>query len=654
MSINHNNGGYHFDEIVARRPNLIENDGVTGLISQVLKQINSSITHTIGPYGTNSIVQNYQQTRSFYVTRDGYTIMKQLVYFDELPAIVKNIIDGVSEYMQNRIGDSTSSGIPITTELYSRIVEEYSPSGDGGWSLSPVGVCNILDKVFQYVISKVFPSEGTSEYVRIFETMTEDEIIEELTRVAGISLNNDFVLGKKFAELYRGRLEDKTPIKIEDGSGVEDEIITDSGFTVRGITVTDFTKMAESTTTFGNACVLEKPIIIVFDGVARENDVEALRKIVKVMAFDMNREILISAENYSPQFNRFIYDCIDGKVFSENGEFLDELPLEKQKPKKIKIACIPIGNKSEYYRDLFKDFMIMNRVTGVISTTHTGDFKLDTVNGVENIIEFINNHSGTCERFIGGYANCSFIGCTPDPIVYNNHVKELKEQLRKLETENSDANKMAIDKLRLRIWDLNSRQAIIKIGAPNESTRKTKRLIYDDAVRSLDTAVREGGICIGGNIAVSHCIEKNMDDLLETVTTELLESKINLCSGAKRDDIEKNTKKIAEIVRDAFGAAYRIALFNMFQNNERVSEIYREVLSSDKPQIFNIVSNRVESFDDTTIIVPITTDLCMIEIVGSIVKELIVTNKMMPAYPPNFKIEEIDKLISLGKQQMPK
>lgn len=640
--------GFQFDEIVARKPNLIENEAVTKIIKQVLNQIDSSICHTIGPYGTNSLIQNFKETNSLFVTRDGYTIMKQLVYFDDIPMVVKNMIDGISEYMQNRIGDSTSSGIPIASALYTGIIDEYSPSGSGGWKLSPVGVVNILDAVFRYVIKTVFPRENSSEYIRIFDKMSEDEVINELSRVAGIALNNDFELGRTFAELYRGKLGEEYIIKIEDGSGVEDEFVRDSGYTIHGISVTDFTKMADSST-FGNACVLENPVIILFDGVARENDVPALKKLIKVIAFDMKREILIASENFSPSFNKLITACLDGTVFSEGGEYLDELPLEKRKPVKIKIATIPVGSKSDYMRDIFNDFVLMTNMKGVISTTQMGDFDLGPVEGVENITKFIENHSGTCERFIGGYSDSVFIGCKPDNQKYENHMKDLKEQLRKLETENRSANEMLILRMRTRIFDLNSYQTIIKVGAPNDSTRKSKRLVYDDAIRAMDTAIKEGGVCIGGNMAICRQLKKYKDEAVEDITESLISSKVNLCSGAQPEVVKDNVGKIVDIVAEAFGAAYRYSLFNMYQNEETVMERWEKCVYADHPTIFNIITDQFEPFETTNIIVPITTDLRLMEIVGSVIKNLITVNKMLPAYPPNFKIEQINNLISIGK-----
>lgn len=643
-------GGFHFHEIVARRPNLIENDGVIGLIKRVLKQINSSICHTIGPYGSNSIIQNFNQSKSMYVTRDGYTIMKQLIYFDSLPITIKALIDGVSEYMQNRIGDSTSSGIPIISKFYNQLVDEYRPKIGESWKLSPVGVSYILNEISKNIVENIYPGEGkkNSPYIRKFDTMTEDQVIDELANVAGISLNNDYELGRKFAELYRGQVKDGI-IRLEEGKGVDDEFVTDSGFILNSISVTDFNKMA-GTSTFGNACVLEKPVVLVIDGVVTEADTISLRKLIKVIAFDMKRDILMTANSYSPHFNKLVYDCIDGKVFSEGGDLLDELPIEKQKPVAVKIATIPLGNSSEFQRDMFRDFLVMLNVKGIFSTTMTGDIDLDTVNGVENIIEFVKNHSGECDLFIGGYSNCVFKGCKPEPDKYENHVKELNDQLRKLELFNNESNDLLANKLRNRIWNLTSKQSIIRIGAPNDSTRESKRLIYDDAVRSMDSAIKEGGVALGGNIPICHYIHHNFDKIVETVSDNLSKSKVNIASGSDLETIKSNVKKILSIFKDAFGEAYRTALFNMFQDNDKAREVWENVLDFKNPTIYNMIDDENQSFEETSLIVPITTDLCLLEIIVSVTKDLIVVNKMLPSYPPNFKIEQINNLISSSRR----
>lgn len=649
--------GFGADELVARKPNLIENDGVVHLIMTALGQINSAICHTIGPYGSNTIVQEYNSNGNevFYTTRDGYTLMKLLRFMDPIPKIVYNIIVGVSEFMQNRVGDSTSSGIPITSALYTKLISEYNPAGKSGWKLSPVGVKNILNSIGMYVTENIFPTDTESMYIRRFDKMTEDEIIDELTNVAGISLNNDFETGRKFAEMYRDAL-DIGAIRLDDEtSGPEDEFIKSSGFTIP-VSVTDFQKFAEETSTFGNACVLEKPVIIMFDGIILEEDINSIKKLVKVIAFDMKREMLFTAESFSPFFMKLVYGMIDGTLFNEDGRFLDETPVNEQKPIKVKAACVPIRNKRDYDRAIFRDFKIMTNCKGVISTTMTGKFNLDNVNGVENIIEYIENHSGTCERYVGMYSESVLYGCKPNKEKYDVLYKELQEQLERLELMNKNTNQIIISDLRRRIWNLNSKVAIIKIGAPNEAAKRAKRIIYDDAVRSMETAIKRGGVAVGGNIAICHFLENNRESATQEITKRLIESEINLCSGVSFDTLKQHVEKIIDIVIDSFGAAYRYSLFNMFQDEEKAYETWYKCITSSTPTIYNIMTQKFEHFKavdskDTSVIVPITTDMCLIEIVLTTVGDLIIVNKMMPQFPPNFKWEDIKYLIRNASNQ---
>lgn len=649
-----NDSGFHFNEIISRKPNLIENDGTTGIVKRVLKQIDSAICHTIGPYGTNTLVQIYNDTNDLFITRDGYTVMKYLRFMDPIPRTIQLLIAGVAEYMQNRIGDSTSSGIPISSYLYSKLVENYSVSERSGWKLSPVGVSYILSEIQNYVRENVFPEQGESIYIKRFDMMSEDEIIDNLSKVAGISLNNDMVKGRQFAELYRGQLEDGF-VQLKDGSGVEDKFEKHSGFTLN-YGLVDFSHMS-SLSTFGNVCELDHPVIIAIDGPIISNDLQHLRKLVQFIIFEMKRDILLTAESFTNSTINFFHQCIDGTVFNEDGSFIDETPVEDQKPMRVKIAAIPIGNKSEFDRDNFKDFQIMTNLKMPISTTVLGDINLEKINGKENLIKYIENHSGTCEKFYGYYIESVFIGCKPDEDKYKKHVEDLNEKLRKMETENKSSSENSIMNLRNRIWNLNSHIATIYVGAPNDSARKTKSIMYDDAIRSMASAIKEGGVAIGGNISISHFIRTNFGELVDTVTERLLTSDVNISSGASKETIHNNVSTIATYVCEAFGAAYRYSLFNMYQDENESFKKWDSCISNPEPTIFNIVTNRYEHFrkkdDDTTIIVPITTDLYMMEIVFSVIKDLIVVNKMMPTFPPNFKWEDVATLIKNGSNQGP-
>ena len=148
--------GFGAKDYKSSNPNILKNDAVVNEIKKISAAAETAIAHTIGPYADNTLIQTYY-TREVpvYNTRDGYTILQNMKFTQPIPNAIFKIIRQTSEYMNEKIGDSTSSGIPIQNALYTKLVEIFKTSNEGGWKFSPVGIRNICKICGDVIISHI-------------------------------------------------------------------------------------------------------------------------------------------------------------------------------------------------------------------------------------------------------------------------------------------------------------------------------------------------------------------------------------------------------------------------------------------------------------------------------------------------------------------
>ena len=116
--------GFGKNEYKTSKPNILRNDAVIQEIMNISEAAETAIGHTIGPYADATLIQTFADREvPVYNTRDGFTILQNMKFTQPIPNSIFKIIREASEFMQMKIGDSTSSGIPIQNALLKKFVD---------------------------------------------------------------------------------------------------------------------------------------------------------------------------------------------------------------------------------------------------------------------------------------------------------------------------------------------------------------------------------------------------------------------------------------------------------------------------------------------------------------------------------------------------
>ena len=246
------NIGYGKDEYKSSKPNIVKNDALLSEIIKICDAAETAIGHTIGPYADETLIQSYADDEvPIFNTRDGYTILQKMRFTQPIPNAIFKIIREISEYLQEKVGDSTSSGIPIETSLIRNFVDIFNKSKEGsdGWKFSPVGIRNISHICVAKIIEGFFNNpKYQKEFPKLengksYTKEQEDEIIAWLTKVATISANNDNETGKTVAELFRDKLDGRGNVYAIE-SQTEEEYVEETKAYIINKGLTDHKRMS--------------------------------------------------------------------------------------------------------------------------------------------------------------------------------------------------------------------------------------------------------------------------------------------------------------------------------------------------------------------------------------------------------------------------
>lgn len=643
--------GFGKNEYKSSKPNIVKNDALLNEITKISEAAETAIGHTIGPYADETLVQDYADAEvPIFNTRDGYTILQKMRFTQPIPNAIFKIIRETSEYLQEKVGDSTSSGIPIETSLLKNFVSIFNNTkqGGNGWTFSPVGIRNISAICVREILNGFNNNSKYQKSFRILERgeeysdLEKEEIVKWLEKVATISANNDYETGHKIANLFKDKLDGRGSVIAQISSNEEEYVEETKAYKInKGLT--DHKRMSNKVD--GITCEFEKPLVAMFDGSLLETDLPAFKHIVETAAFVLKRPLIVMAHSYDIHIMQYVVSALSGQEYNVKGEALNDPKMDvNADPMKIQIATIIVQNKEILEQYAFDDTALMLDCTPF--STEITTLK-DLPKAKEDCGKILLEMCGSCESASLGYMESLFFGCQPNKDKFDARIRELEDKLdaiKKVKFHYTDYNQGDILD---RINALECKTTFYYCGGRTDKVKKSRKLVIDDAIDACKAAIKNRGVSIGGNMSVCHYIEHNFDNLTHQIMDKIIDSQVNITAAENRENVESIVRSILEAIRDSFGQAYRYALYNMYRDPEKAYKKWEECVSETIPSIYNIMTNRIEKFDSTdvdkctTIIVPKNTDICLLTVVIETVCELINMGNMITIVSPGLDLEQL-------------
>jgi chaperonin GroEL len=393
---------------------------------------------TLGPTGRNVILD-----KSFggpTVTKDGVTVSKEIDLPDPFENMGAKLVNAVAQKTSDSAGDGTTTATILALSIYQEGLRNITAGANPmavkrGIDKAVAAVCDHLNQMTKRLTSK-----------------------EQMKQVAGISANNDPVIGGTMADAFEKVGKDGV-ITVEEGKSSETTLEFVEGMQFdKGYCSPYFITTQEMT------CELENPYILIFE--KKLNNVRDMLPMLEKVA-QSSRPLLIIAEDVE-------------------SEALAALVINKLRG--ILQVC---AVKAPGFGDRRKAML------GDIATLTGGQFISEDLGlKLENV---------TLEQM--GQAQTVRVEKESTTIINgkgkSEDIKRRIDQIRaQMEQTESEYDK---EKFSERLAKLTGGVAIIKVGGATEAEMKQTKGRVEDALHATRAAVADG-IVPGGGTALLNCI----------------------------------------------------------------------------------------------------------------------------------------------------
>jgi chaperonin GroEL len=179
---------------------LLYTDDARKKLFQGAEKLARAVGSTLGPTGRNVIID-----KSFggpTVTKDGVTVSKEIDLPDPFENMGAKLVNAVAQKTSDVAGDGTTTATILALSIYQEGLRNITSGAN------PIAVKRGIDKAVDAV---------TGELEKLTKRLTKKE---EMAQVAGISANNDPVIGKLMADAFEKVGKDGV-ITVEEGKTSE-------------------------------------------------------------------------------------------------------------------------------------------------------------------------------------------------------------------------------------------------------------------------------------------------------------------------------------------------------------------------------------------------------------------------------------------------
>lgn len=403
-------------------------------ISAGVQKTMAAVGTTLGPKGQNVLIDSGHPAAHSTITKDGVTVLRNLVLSDYTENLAVKIIKEASEKTVEECGDGTTTTAILAGAIFTEGLKHLAAGAN------PILIKRGIDKTVSKLIEKLDVIKR--------DITTDDQV----RNIATISANGDEEIGSLIVQAL-DKVGKTGVVTVENGRSMSDELQTTDGMKIdRGFASAYFITNPEK-----NIAELSNPLVLVTDyEFQTTHDVVPLLE----MAHSKNRALLIISDGGS-------------------AEALQTLVLNKIKGVVSVCAIDAPGfgvRKKEYLKD--------------IAALVGAEFISEDVGIGLNQITF--EMLGSCEKAIVSKFDTTLVNAQSKENVFSERLSTLQSQL-----ENVD-NDYDREFLKERVAKLTGGVAVIRVGGASETEVDEKKDRIDDALGATRAAIEGGIVVGGG------------------------------------------------------------------------------------------------------------------------------------------------------------
>lgn len=418
---------------------LLYTDDARKKLLQGADKLARAVGSTLGPTGRNVIID-----KSFggpTVTKDGVTVSKEIDLPDPFENMGAKLVNAVAQKTSDVAGDGTTTATILALSIYQEGLRNITSGAN------PIAVKRGIDKAVDAV---------TGELEKLTKRLTKKE---EMAQVAGISANNDPVIGKLMADAFEKVGKDGV-ITVEEGK-TSDTVLEfvegmqfDKGY-ISPYFITNPTDMK---------CEYEDALVLIYE--KKINNVRDLLPLLEKVA-QAGKPLLIIAEDVE-------------------SEALAMLVVNKLRGL-LQICAV----KAPGFGDRRKAML------GDIATLTGGQFISEDLGTKLENVEL--SQLGKAKLVRVEKENTTIVEGAGKKADIEKRIAQIRTQMEQTDSEYDK------EKFSERLAKLTGGVAIVRVGAATEAEMKQTKGRVEDALHATRAAVAEG-IVPGGGTALMRCI----------------------------------------------------------------------------------------------------------------------------------------------------
>ena len=510
-------------------------------ILDTLNIIKTPLVSTLGPFGTNSIIQDGSMRH--IITKDGYTVIKNIFFTDDIPRTIHEFIKRISRNLVMTVGDGSTSSVLVAMKLYESLI------GNPNFKKIP-------PRLFLEYLNTIAKN---LEKILLKNAIQVDFNSDDIQRIAAISLNNDYQTAKLIADIFK-EVGKHCKVNIEIGRGTEDTYERKTAFESNSLYKLDY--LLEK---YPNSEVnLEDSFVFMTKDTLTYEDVPLFSEITGTL-FSKNQTLVVLAKDFDIDFINFVKTNIN---------------LNKSIGFNIHLVTIPLSTKLS--KDLFDDMAIYLDATIYDRDNYgqTPKFTSSSKNVPEGEPVFNLLDLGETSKVRLTENKVFVVNDSFNKERIEARLKSLKEEQEKMKALNDNIDRdFDIFRIESRIAQLEKSAIVYYVGGLSQEEKETKKYLLEDAVAAVRSAI-EYGYNIGGSIAIPYFIGLTPDKYLLEGITFLDESQ------------EFVACEMINLIKDSFLSVYEHVL-----SNAGIADVDKENYINDAykyGKLYNIITGRTE------------------------------------------------------------
>lgn len=541
--------------------NVIEKDEFQKRVVKVFEILGESLGKSFGPYGAPTIISNYPYT---HVTKDGYTIMKNITFDTQhglVDCVISNIAQTACDRLNFAVGDGTTTAIMAVNNIY----QAYSKNK--AWfeknMILPRDIINRYSELKNTIIKQL---ESVATYI----PTDPEEMREAIKKVVYISSNADVEITDMISDLYEKIGYPSITCELAKDGVTKAELVEGYQF---DLTLTD--KLYVNTDE--NIAKHENVDVLIFDHKITANTYKDILKPLSNSSKQRGRHLLVVAPFYdevaistliSRELNQEYkatndvnliltvsrsHGTVTKRALSDLAMLLNTTIIDKAYEDELRQAVIDANSVDVVFR--MDDREIENSNIAVVEGGNIGlirynkeTFDPEKTTYLIPATEGPNIRVGHIKELSIGLDNRAiFKGFDYNVFLYKKHIAEAEEDLKAAINKYSKMGtfNFEVSEAQKRVISLKLKMGTIYVGADTELSQKLSKDAVDDAVRAAESAYKNGYI-LGCNVT-----------LLQVLT--------NLFAQTNTKEDELNHRLIG-ILRDGFIKVYDKVLSNAFED----------------------------------------------------------------------------------------